>query len=733
MGFALLFFGLAVAFFVALVHALEAIPDSGKNGICTSRECTIVAADILRDMKPGVDPCTNFFDFACGGFVDRVPIPDDKPKIGYFDVVQKQNQEIIKAILTPETTNVQKEKDDAKKRNLLKLQSMYESCTDEKKISEVGVKPLLDLVQNMVKTFPADTSVLSTDLSPSTLEKNLKVLQDINERMISHGGNIPMAQHWQNQGLDEDLPRHVKARADAVDALSATFTGSEKDLALAISQLTLVDLSSMVDFNVDADPKNPDVNVLFLDESGLGLPSKQYYDDEKIVATYQKVVGDMFTIVMGKGKDVDKNGARSTKPDVWAEVAKNIVEFEKRLAKISSDPEDLRNSEITYNPRSLSQISELIPTIDWPLLIEKLVGKGTKVPNPIIVSMPEYLQKLNTLLKDTPAVTLQNYFAWRLIRKLSANLEVELQKPMQQLKAVLEGVSEDLVTPRWETCVNVVNDALGPMAGYYFIEKTFKGDSKDMADGIITSLRTSFTKGLSHLTWLDKETRSNATEKVELLTQKIGYSTTSPDVRSPESLEEYFKNLVADKGDFFGNQLRARTWRARKVLGDLDKPVDKARWMMDPQTVNAYYNAAANEVVFPAGILQQPYFHVDNPEYLNFGSIGSVAGHELTHAFDNEGRLYDARGKLVDWWTNSTLQHFQEKSQCFIDQYGNFTVKDPQGRENHVNGKLTLGENLADNGGLKNAFDAWEERFKSDSRGNKYDTLSLLMRACSHV
>lgn len=484
---------------------------------------------------------------------------------------------------------------------------MYESCTDEKKISEAGVKPLLDLIQNMVKVLPTDTSVLRSDLSPSALKKNLKVLQDINNRMINSG--------------------EYKARADAVD----TFTKGEKDnLALAISQLTLIDLSSMVDFNVDADPKNPDVNVLFLDESGLGLPSKEYYDDEKIVATYQKVVEDMFTIVMGKGKDVDMNDASSAKPSAWAEVAKNIVEFEKRLAKISSDPEDLRNSEITYNPRSLSQISELIPTIDWSLLIEKLIGKGNKVPNPIIVSMPEYLQKLNTLLKDTPAVTLQNYFAWRLVRKLSANLAVELQKPMQQLRAVLEGVSEDLVTPRWETCVDVVNNAMGPLAGYYFIEKSFKGDSKDMADDIITSLRTSFTKGLTQLAWLDKETCSNATEKVDLLTQKVGYSTTSPDVRSPDSLEEYFKNLVADKGDFFGNQIRARTWKARKLLSDLDRPVDKAKWLMDPQTVNAYYNPTANEIVFPAGILQQPYFHVDNPEYLNFGSIGAVAGHELT-------------------------------------------------------------------------------------------------------
>ncbi|KAK3843570.1 MAG: hypothetical protein J3R72DRAFT_366743 [Linnemannia gamsii] len=412
----------------------------------------------------------------------------------------------------------------------------------------------------------------------------------------------------------------------------------------------------------------------------------------------------------------------SAKPPVvnWAEVAKNVVEFEKLLAAISSEQEDLDNSELTYNPRTLSEITELIPAIDWSLLLDKLLATGTTVPNPIIVSSPDYLQKLNALLKDTPALTLQNYFAWRLIKTLSSGLAVELRKPMQQLKAALQGVSADLVTPRWETCVDEVDSSLGAMAGHYFIEKMFQGDSKEMADSIISSLRGSFVQGLNRLEWLDHETLLNATEKVDLLIQKIGYSVESPDVRSSEALEEYFKDLGIDRADFFGNQIRARTWQTRKTLGDLGKPVDKAKWLMSPQTVNAYYNPSANEIVFPAGILQQPFFHGNNPEYLNYGGIGVVAGHELTHAFDNEGRLFDAHGKLSDWWSNSTLEEFKGRSQCYIDQYGNFTVKDPQGRENHVNGKLTLGENLADNGGLKRAYEAWAARFKADPHGNKF-------------
>ncbi|KAG0361941.1 hypothetical protein BGZ54_008857, partial [Gamsiella multidivaricata] len=719
---AVAFFFLAVGFLCAYVRAKEALPETGKNGICTSRECTIVAADILRDMKPGVDPCTDFFDFNCGGFINRVAIPDDKAQIGYFNLVRKQNQETIRGILSPEINNVQRTKDDASKRNLIKLQSLYESCMDEKKMSEVGVKPLADLVQKMVKAFPVPSSVIDTNAPMKSFQSRIQNLNNVNTRpkTITTSSKVrnldvqriqlvqdaeeenedQIQSSYRGSALDEvseqqDIPSRVDtfldndeiSKRDDAGATAHLARAEREELAQVIAQLAWLGVATMVEFDVDSDPKDPEMNVFKLSESGLGLPSKQYYDEEKIVAVYQKAVEEMFTIVLGKGsrKGEDKE---QLGPIVWPEVAKNVVEFEKLLAAISSDPEDLDNSELTYNPRTLTQISELVPTIDWSLALEKLLGTGATTPNPIIVSMPEYLEKLNALLRDTPALTLQNYFAWRMIQRLSPNLAVEYRKPMLELRAALQGVSADLVTPRWETCVDVVDGALA------------------------------FVKGLSKLEWLDNETLLNATEKVDLLVQKIGYSVESPNILSSESLEDYFKDLGIDKADFFGNQIRARTWDMQQMLSDLGKPVDKAKWLMNPQTVNAYYNPSANEIVFPAGILQQPFFHGDNPEYLNYGGIGVVAGHELTHAFDNEGRLYDARGKLNDWWSNSTLQEFKERSQCFIDQYGNFTVKDPQGRENHVNGKLTLGENLADNGGLKRSFDAWQTRFKSDPRGN---------------
>lgn len=542
---------------------------------------------------------------------------------------------------------------------------------DEKKMSEIGVKPLADLVQKVIKVFPAAFSVLDTEAPAWSKSAAVAHLRDVNFGFQSASINLQKLLHSEQEDNDDDneemfagerqgneseeqipLPVPVDDELPGVqdtpasgEHLNLDKRGSlgpaaaraqREDLALAITQLAWVGVTTMVEFDVDADPKNPDDNVFKLGESGLGLPSKEYYQEEKIINIYQKTVEDMFAIVMGTpnkdSEDATSGMENANKPPAmdWAEVAKNVVGFEKLLAAISSEQEDLENSELTYNPRTLSEITEIIPAIDWSLVLEKLLASGTKVPNPIIVSSPEYLEKLNALLKDTPAMTLQNYFAWRLIKSLSSGLAVELRKPMQQLKAALQGVSADLVTPRWETCIDVVDNSLGAMAGHYFIEKMFQGDSKEMADSIITSLRGSFVKGLNHLEWLDNPTLLNATEKVDLLIQKIGYSVESPDVRSAESLEDYFKDLGIDKADFFGNQIRTNTWQTRQNLGELGKPVDKAKWLMSPQTVNAYYNPSANEIVFPAGILQQPFFQVDNPEYLNYGGIGVVAGHELT-------------------------------------------------------------------------------------------------------
>ncbi|KAG0034876.1 hypothetical protein BGZ82_005566 [Podila clonocystis] len=691
-----------------------------------------------------------------GGWVDRVPIPDYKSSVGYFSNVKSQNQAVIRSIVSADVDSIRG--GDATKRNQVKLIDLYGSCINEEKIAEAGVQPLVDLVQDLIKVFPAPLNVLES-INRDSVPALYKVNEDMRRNEVLSEPKPQGVQRILTQGDSENYDMRVKAKGrtppDFIDPRipqqqipghidsfvpkflvkrqqspeSAPdqkyidpFVKAEKQaLANAITQLAWIGVTGLVEFDVDSDPKNPDVNVFRMGESGLGLSSKEYYNDDKIVQVYQTTVEEMFALVMGHVLPAT-NGV---KHQVLAEVAKNVVDFEKLLADISSDPDDLDNSEVTYNPRTLAQIAEIVPSIDWSLVVEKLSATGAQIQDPIIISSPAYLAKLQALLQVTPALTLQNYFVWKLISQLAVNLDGETRQPMMTLKAALQGVSAHMVTPRWETCVDVVDAALGAMAGHFFIQQTFRGDSKEGAESIISSLRTSFVDGLARLDWLDHETLVNAKEKVEHLMQKVGFSVASPDVRSSEGLEEYFKDLEVDCSDFFGNEIRARQWNMKNVMTQLNKPVDRAKWLMSPQTVNAYYNPSGNEIVFPAGILQPPFFHTDNPEYLNYGGVGVVAGHELTHAFDDEGRRYDANGKFSDWWTDSTLQEFKAKTQCFVDQYGRFTVEDAQGRENQVNGKLTLGENLADNGGLKTAFEAWQTRFDSDPQGEKFKNYQL--------
>ncbi|CAG8656174.1 33399_t:CDS:2, partial [Racocetra persica] len=232
---------------------------------------------------------------------------------------------------------------------------------------------------------------------------------------------------------------------------------------------------------------------------------------------------------------------------------------------------------------------------------------------------------------------------------------------------------------------------------------------------MITSIKKAFVNRLPDLDWLDDKTRKLAVEKVDAIIQKIGYPTKSPNTSDPISLQDYYRNVKFDQDDYFGNLLSSHLWASDILWKEVGKPVNRDSWYMSPQTVNAYYNPTGNEIVFPAGILQFPFFSSKAPEYINYGAIGAVIGHELTHGFDNNGRQYDATGRLTQWWSNATIENFKEKAECFVDQYSSYTINDTKGEPVHLNGRLTLGENLADNGGLREAYDAWYTRYKNDS------------------
>lgn len=243
----------------------------------------------------------------------------------------------------------------------------------------------------------------------------------------------------------------------------------------------------------------------------------------------------------------------------------------------------------------------------------------------------------------------------------------------------------------------------------FFVEKAFSAEAKNFGDTIIEDIKDEFIKKLKATEWMDDVTTDRAITKVHNIMQKIGYPTESPDITNAQELWTYYTNVTANRDDFFGNGVSARAFSYRRGWDALGKPVDRNEWGMSVPTVNAYYNPPGNEIVFPAGLMQFPVFDVEVPAYMAYGAFGSVAGHELSHAFDSLGRNYDENGNLTQWWTEATIKAFTERTECFIDQYAKYTVEGPDGKPLHVNGRLTLGENIADAGGLSAAFQAWKD------------------------
>ncbi|KAF8926832.1 hypothetical protein BGZ58_010890 [Dissophora ornata] len=660
---------LMMALGMALQLVNGAQPPLNNKAVCTSPQCVLTAASILRDIDPQVDPCEDFSAYTCGGFFAREEIPADQESIGYFRILRDENNRVIRSIVDTDSAKAFKitSESDVALRNLQKLRNLYSSCMDEDQIAKAGRQPVVDEVHKLLDVFP----VAGSALAPS-------------------------------DDIDPNSPGTLDSKA----------------LSTMLAYMNKIGLDSINSFGVSTDVKNPKRHVLELIEGGLGLPSKEYYLDERIMGIYETTVGKMFHVIMGEDEK-DVSAPAMDLPAKWAAIAKEVSEFEKKLAAASTDVRDLSDSKKTYNPRTMVEISAMTPSIDWPTVLANTLPSDIDIPHMFIITSPSFQNKLEMLLQQTPPQTFQYYLVWTLIRQLSGNLAQLYHQPLRELNAALSGVSADVTPDRSKHCVAIINYQLGDMAGQYFIEESFKGESPEKVHDMIETLRAAYMKAFPELGWLDKETAEGAAKKMKAIVQLIGFSTDSPNVGSSESLESYYGKYKVDPKDYFGNQLRVGPWSTERSFRELNKPVNMLKMHMAPQTVNAYYSPTQNQIVFPAGILQPPFFHTENPEYINYGGIGVVAGHEITHGFDNQGHLFDAEGRMANWWTNATSKAFDSKARCFVEQYGSFTVKGSDGKDYHVNGELTLGENIADNGGLKQSFDAWQERYKSDQSGKR--------------
>ncbi|KAF9545334.1 hypothetical protein EC957_011088 [Mortierella hygrophila] len=638
-------------------------PSFNNKAICTTRQCVLTASGIINDMDPTADPCQDFSKFTCGGFDEQNEIPSDGSSIGAFDILNASNMRVLRYIVDASLGKSPKAApgDVAAQNNIKKLQDLFSSCMDEPSILKAGRKPLVDEVQKIIQAFPASAS----PANKATLSKTLAQITKLGFQ-----------------------------------------------------------LSTFINLGVSADSDNPLVNVLTVREDGLGLGTSADYGDAELVKLYRDTAAAMFQVVFGE-EDVAKRAQPLTEKDInkeWVDAAKEVVDFEIQLAGIATPYNDLWDPIKSNNPRTVEQLDALTPSIDWSIITQEIGVKNTR---PLAVSSVVYLTNLDAILKNTSSRTLQHYFSWLVIQNLANNLSKPYTQPLDAYESVISGVSANVKEERWKTCVWVVSSNLGQVAGHYFVEQTFKGNSRQEVMSIIENVLASYGKAFPTLKWLDKTTRDGAIKKLKAIVQLVGYSTDAPDVASSKALDEYYKDYTVATNDYFGNQFKHSVWSAVDTFRQLPLPVNKNSMGMVPSTVNAYYNPSFNSINFPAGILQLPFFHVENPEYINYGGMGVVGGHEIGHAFDNSGRHYDSIGRVANWWTNATSEAFDEKAQCYVNQYGNFTIKGPDGKDHNLNGELTLGENLADNGGIKMAFRVWQSRAKSDPNGKKIKNFKL--------
>ncbi|CAM5164164.1 unnamed protein product, partial [Natator depressus] len=347
-----------------------------------------------------------------------------------------------------------------------------------------------------------------------------------------------------------------------------------------------------------------------------------------------------------------------------------------------------------------SPAGALAPAIDWlDYMAYALTPLELSEAEPVVVYGREYLQQVSELINSTERSILNNYMIWNLVQKTASSLDQRFETAQEKLLETLYGTKKSC-TPRWQTCISNTDDTLGFALGSLFVKATFDRDSKEIAEEMISEIRSAFEESLEQLDWMDKTTRQAAKEKADAIYDMIGF----PDfILDNKELDDVYDGYEVSEDSFFQNMLNFYNFSAKVMADQLRKPPNRDQWSMTPQTVNAYYLPTKNGIVFPAGILQAPFYARNHPKALNFGGIGVVMGHELTHAFDDQGREYDKEGNLRPWWQNSSLEAFKNRTECMMEQYSKYMVNGE-----HVNGKQTLGENIADNGGLKTAYNAYK-------------------------
>jgi putative endopeptidase len=480
----------------------------------------------------------------------------------------------------------------------------------------------------------------------------------------------------QKQGVNPILP----ALSDIVQL------STREEIHGKITELHSYGINPFFGIFAEANPINSNMTIAWMWQTGMGMGDRDYYlekETKEIREKYKQLIQNMFLhvgfadMLNQKGKD--------------AELAEVVLNIETRLAKAAMDKNTLRDPYKTYNYMNLQEAQNLMKNFDMK---KYFASMGLTDIDSVNVGQPDYLKEVASLIENLDFNHIKAYLAWNVINHAASYLSDDfVNEKFEFYGKVLSG--KEAIQPRWKRVVNTVDDILGEAVGQMYVDKYFPKEAKERMLKLVDNLKYALAERIKTNTWMTETTKEKAIEKLNAFHVKIGY---------PDKWRDY-NNLNIESDNYYANILRSNKFEIAYQLSKIDKPVDKTLWLMTPQTVNAYYNPTTNEICFPAGILQPPFFYADGDDAINYGAIGVVIGHELTHGFDDQGRQYDKDGNLQDWWANGDEEKFNERATKVVDRFNGIVVIDSM----YANGEFTLGENIADNGGLNISFNAFEK------------------------
>jgi putative endopeptidase len=551
----------------------------------------------VNAMDKSVDPCNDFYQYACGDWLKNNAIPADQPSWGRFNELHEHNQLVLRGILDKQSAA-----SSARSSTDQKIGDYYYSCMDEPGINAKGTAPIKPALERIAA--------------------------------INNKGQLP------------ELIGYLHGNG-----------------AHALFQ-----------FGSEPDAKDSMMEIAGTDQGGLGLPDRDYYlkSDEKSVAlrkAYVEHVTKTFEL-MGES------------PAQAAADANTVMTIETALATASMDRVERRDPNKVYHKMTTAQLQELSPAFLWK---DYFAAINSPSFTGLDVAVPDFVKGMNQVVASSNLDDLKTYLRWQTVHHAAQLLPTAfVDENFNFYGKTLTGAKE--LRPRWKRCVQFTNGDLGEALGQAYVAEEFPPESKAATLKMVHELEAALKTDITAISWMTPETKKQALDKLEHIDNKIGY---------PDKWRDY-RTLTIVRGDALGNSVRASQFEFKRRLNKIGKPVDRSEWGMTPPTVNAYYNPQENNINFPAGILQPPFYDPKIDAAVNFGAIGAVIGHELTHGFDDQGSQFDAQGNLHNWWTAKDREQFDSLEACFVNEYDSFVAID----DVHVRGKLTLGENTADNGGM---------------------------------